>query len=105
MTSNHSLTPAVGDPQFQSAAGPHAAAGFTMRTFFWSLAGGACYYLATQVAWLLCFPDSKVSLFFPPHAVMVSILLLVPTRHWWVFVLAAATSHFIATDDRLGNLK
>jgi hypothetical protein len=40
---------------------------------------GVAYYLATQIAWALCFPNSKVSLFFPPHAVLVSVLLLVPT--------------------------
>jgi hypothetical protein len=45
---------------------------------FWILAGGACYYLATRIAWVLCFPDSKVSLFFPPHAVLISILLACP---------------------------
>ena len=45
------------------------------------------------------FPDSKVSLFFPPHAVLVSILLLVPTRHWWAYTLAAACSHFFATQQ------
>ena len=48
---------------------------------------------------MLCFPDSKVSLFFPPHAVLVSILLLVPTRHWWAYTLAAAGSHFFATQQ------
>ena len=63
------------------------------------LAAGACYYLATRIAWVLCFPDSKVSLFFPPHAVLVSILLLVPTRHWWAYVLAAASSHYFATQQ------
>ena len=66
---------------------------------FWILASGACYYLATRIAWVLCFPDSKVSLFFPPHAVLVSILLLVPTRHWWAYTLAAACSHFFATQQ------
>ncbi len=60
---------------------------------------GACYYLATRTAWLLCFPGSNVSLFFFPHAVLVSVLLLVPTRLWWAFVLAAASSHFIATQQ------
>ena len=45
------------------------------------------------------FPDSKVSLFFPPHAVLVSILLLVPTRQWWAYVLAAACSHYFATQQ------
>ena len=64
---------------------------------FWPAA--ACYYLATRTAWVLCFPDSKVSLFFPPHAVLVSILLLVPTRHWWAYTLAAACSHYFATQQ------
>lgn len=63
------------------------------------LAGAICYYVATRVAWLLCFPDSKVSLFFPPHAVLVSILLLAPTRHWWAYVLAAGGAHLIATQQ------
>lgn len=69
------------------------------RTLFWVLFTGACYYGATQIAWALCFPNSKVSLFFPPHAVLVSILLLVPTRHWWVYTLAAAAAHFLATQQ------
>src|SRR6478735_3246567 len=72
---------------------------FSLRSVFWILASGVCYYLATRIAWVLCFPDSKVSLFFPPHAVLISILLLVPTRHWWAYVLAAAGSHFFATQQ------
>ena len=47
----------------------------------------------------LRFPDSKVSLFFPPHAVLLCILLLVPTRHWWAYVLGAASAHFLATQQ------
>jgi two-component system, LuxR family, sensor kinase FixL len=74
-------------------------AGFSLRTVFWILASAAFYYLATRIAWVLCFPDSKVSLFFPPHAVLISILLLVPTRHWWAYTLAAASSHFFATQQ------
>ena len=49
---------------------------------------GLAYYVATEIAWALCFPNSKVSLLFPPHAVLVVILLLVPVRHWWAYVLA-----------------
>jgi len=63
------------------------------------LASAGCYYIATRIAWSLCFPDSKVSLFFPPHAVLVSILLLVPTRQWWAYTLAAAGAHFLATQQ------
>ena len=72
---------------------------FSPGTVFRILATGAAYYLATQTAWLLTFPDSKVSLFFPPHALLVSILLLVPTRHWWAYTLAAAASHYFATQQ------
>ena len=69
------------------------------RTVIGVVAAGVVYYLATRTAWVLTFPDSKVSLFFPPHAILVSILLLVPTRHWWAYVLAAVGSHFIATQQ------
>ncbi|HET7809912.1 MAG TPA: MASE1 domain-containing protein [Steroidobacteraceae bacterium] len=68
-----------------------------IRTATGIVAAGVIYYFATRMAWLLTFPDSTVSLFFPPHAVMVSILLLVPTRRWWTYLLAAVASHFIAT--------
>ena len=79
-------------------AGPVGrSAGASLRTLGYVLATAVVYYGATQVAWALCFPDSKVSLFFPPHAVLLSILLLVPTRHWWAYLLAAASAHFLAT--------
>jgi two-component system, LuxR family, sensor kinase FixL len=78
---------------------PDQQTGLSPRTVFWILSSGAVYYLATRAAWVLCFPDSKVSLLFPPHAVLVSILLLVPTRHWWAYTLAAAGSHFFATQQ------
>src|SRR6187455_2176331 len=74
-------------------------AGISLRTGFWILASAVCYYLATRIAWVLCFPDSKVSLFFFPHAVLVSLLLIVPTRQWWAYALAAAGSHFVATQQ------
>ena len=74
-------------------------AGASLRTVGCVLASTVCYYVATQIAWALTFPDSKVSLFFPPHAVLLCILLLVPTRHWWAYVLAAASAHFLATQQ------
>ena len=81
-------------------AGPEGRpAGASLRTVSYVLASSVCYYAATQVAWALTFPDSKVSLFFPPHAVLLCILLLVPTRHWWAYVLGAASAHFLATQQ------
>jgi integral membrane sensor domain MASE1 len=60
---------------------------------------GVAYYVATEIAWALCFPNSKVSLLFPPHAVLVVILLLVPVRHWWAYTLATVLAHFVATQQ------
>jgi PAS domain S-box-containing protein len=66
------------------------------RTLIWVLFTGLCYYWATRIAWALCFPNSKVCLIFPPHAVLVSALLLVPSRHWWAYILVAMGGHFVA---------
>ena len=93
------MTTANGELEMTEGARPEAQGGVSARTVFWILASAACYYLATRAAWVLCFPDSKVSLFFPPHAILVSILLLVPTRHWWGYTLAAICSHFLATQQ------
>ena len=90
---------ANGDAEFLAGTRPDEQPGFSVRTLFWILASAVCYYLATRIAWVLCFPESKVSLFFPPHAILVSILLLAPTRHWWAYALAAASSHFFATQQ------
>jgi signal transduction histidine kinase len=86
------MTEATGTGELESDAG-------TLRTGLWVLASAACYYLATRLAWELCFPDSKVSLFFPPHAILVSVLLLVPIRLWWAYTLAAVGAHFFATQQ------
>ena len=81
-------------------AGPEGrSAGASLRTLWFVLASASCYFLATLIAWVLCFPDSKVSLFFPPHAILLCTLLLVPTRHWWAYVLAAVSAHFLATQQ------
>jgi PAS domain S-box-containing protein len=85
--------------EFRADTRPDEQTGYSLGTVFRILATGACYYLATRTAWVLTFPDSNVSLFFPPHAVLVSILLLAPTRHWWAYTLAAAASHFFATQQ------
>jgi len=66
------------------------------RTVLCVLIGGVCYYLATELAWNLCLSHTQVSLFFPPYAVLASILLLVPTRLWWGYLLAATGGHFVA---------
>src|SRR5687768_7410923 len=87
------------EPAAPSNAVLEGRSGDFLRTVCGVLVSAACYYVATRIAWALCFPDSKVSLFFPPHAVLLSILLLVPTRHWWAYTLAAVSAHFLATQQ------
>ena len=86
-------------PARTNAVRAGGAAGASLRTAGYVLASAVGYYVATQIAWALTFPDSKVSLFFPPHAVLTSILLLVPVRQWWAYALAAAGAHFLATQQ------
>ena len=95
------MVEATGQGKADSQAGtrPDEQPGFSLGAVFSILATGACYYLATRTAWVLTFPDSKVSLFFPPHAVLASILLFVPTRQWWAYTLVAAFSHYFATQQ------
>ncbi len=66
-----------------SAGTEGRSAGALLRTAGRVLASTVSYYVATHIAWALTFPDSKVSLFFPPQAVLLCSLLLAPTRHWW----------------------
>src|SRR5688572_19384057 len=80
-------------------AGSEGSVGALLRMTAYVLASAVCYYLATQIAWALTFPASKVSLFFPPQAVLLCVLLIVPTRHWWVYVLGAVSAHFVATQQ------
>jgi PAS domain S-box-containing protein len=87
----------LADPIITGSEGRSAEA--LLRTVGYVLASAVCYYLSTQIAWALRFPDSKVSLFFPPQAVLLCILLLVPTRHWWAYVLASVSVHFLATQQ------
>ena len=87
-------------PYLKANAGSEGrSAGASLRTLSYVLASTVSYYVATQIAWALTFPGSKVSLFFPPQAVLLCILLLVPTRHWWAYVLTAVSAHFFATQQ------
>jgi signal transduction histidine kinase len=90
---------ANGEAEFHAGTQPGVQPGLPFRTAVWVLAAAVAYYLATLVAWVLRVPDSQISVIFPPHAILVSVLLLVPTRYWWAYTLAAVCSHFIATQQ------
>src|SRR5215472_3985885 len=68
--------------------------------FFNSLASlfliGAGYYAGVLLGKSLRFPDSHLSLIWPPTAVLLAGLLLTPTRLWWLVLFELSPVHVIA---------
>ena len=57
---------------------------------------GAGYYAGTLLGKALRFPDSHLSLIWPPTAILLAALLLAPTRVWWIYLLAVTPVHLFA---------
>jgi formate hydrogenlyase transcriptional activator len=55
----------------------------------------AGYYIGALAGKSLRFPSSNLALIWPPTAILLSALLLVPTRTWWIYLLAAAPVHVL----------
>ena len=51
------------------------------------------YFLGAQFGLLLRVPGATPSVLWPPNALLTCALLLVPTRYWWVCVLAVVPAH------------
>ncbi len=60
----------------------------------------AGYFAGAWVAKALRFPDSHLSLLWPPTAILLAALLLVPLRKWWIYLLAVIPVHvFLQLQD------
>lgn len=53
----------------------------------------AGYYFGALIAKSLTFPDSHLSLIWPPTAIMLAGLLLASARMWWMHLVALAPVH------------
>jgi integral membrane sensor domain MASE1 len=53
------------------------------------------YYAGSQIGFLFTPPDSPISSFWPPNAILLAVFLLAPLRIWWVLVLAVFPAHFL----------
>jgi PAS domain S-box-containing protein len=53
------------------------------------------YYAGAWIAKALRFPDSHLALIWPPTAILLAALLLVPLRKWWIYLLAVAPVHAV----------
>src|SRR5688500_8435976 len=63
------------------------------RTAIAALALAVAYYCGTKIGFALTFQPFPISTLWPPNAILLSALLLTPTRTWWVFLLAALPAH------------
>src|SRR5262245_43167742 len=56
----------------------------------------AAYYLGAKVGLALTFPPLPVSVLWPPNAILLAAMLMVPTRWWWVILATVFPIHLIA---------
>src|SRR5262245_7857860 len=64
-----------------------------LRTVMAVLLAGVICYLADQVGWAFKFPPHFISPLWPKTAILVSVLVVAPVRHWWAYILVG---HFNA---------
>ena len=51
------------------------------------------YYIFVIAGMTLHFGTSTLSLIWPANALLISIFVLAPKRHWWVYALAVIPAH------------
>ncbi len=54
------------------------------------------YYAGAKIGFALTFEPHPISVLWPPNALLFAAMLLVPTRSWWLIVLAALPAHLVA---------
>ena len=65
----------------------------------------AGYYAGALIAKSLRFPDSHLSLIWPPTAIVLAALLLAPPRLWWMYLVAVSPVHiFVQLQDGVPGL-
>src|SRR5262245_22754926 len=58
------------------------------------------YYVGAWIAKETRFPDSNLSLIWPPTAILLGALLLAPLQKWWIYLLALVPVHvFVQVQD------
>jgi PAS domain S-box-containing protein len=60
------------------------------------IAVAICYWLGAKAAFLVGTLSDKIfAPFWPPNIVLLCALLLVPTRRWWICIIAALPAHIV----------
>jgi len=84
-------------PASHSAAplAPRAALAFgpVLRVAIFAFLG---YYAGAQLGFALTFMPMPISVLWPPNAIVLAALLLVPTSAWWVVIVAVLPAHLLS---------
>ena len=54
------------------------------------------YYAGAKLGLALTFSPHPISVLWPPNAILFAALLLLPTRAWWIAIVAALPAHVLA---------
>ncbi|HWH49140.1 MAG TPA: MASE1 domain-containing protein [Burkholderiales bacterium] len=68
----------------------------TGRLAFAAAVVASLYYVGAKIGFALTFAPSPISVLWPPNSLLLAALLLVPTRFWWLFIVAALPAHLMA---------
>src|SRR5215468_9504594 len=60
-----------------------------LRSVMAVLLVGVICHLSTQVGYAFKFPPHHISPLWPTTAILFSVLVVVPVRLWWAYILAA----------------
>src|SRR3954471_8536572 len=55
----------------------------------------AGYYFGAKIGFALTYRPHPVSVLWPPNAILLSALLLMPVRQWWIVFVAAFPAHWL----------
>lgn len=59
------------------------------------LLAAAAYYAGSRIGFALTPHQTPIALFWPPNAILLASLLLMPRRTWWICLLAVFPSHML----------
>jgi signal transduction histidine kinase len=65
------------------------------RQIFIALLVATGYYLGARLGFALKPHPGPISKFWPPNAILLAALLLVPVRKWWILLLAVFPAHLL----------
>jgi signal transduction histidine kinase len=65
------------------------------RALIVGLLGACAYYAGTVVGFLFTPPGSTISTLWPPNAILLATLLLLPPRQWWILLGMVFPAHLV----------